>query len=465
MLSSLSCLKSSNITLEPHSERVVKHMLKKSTRGLIVAHGTGSGKTMTAIATAQCLLETGQVQKVLVITPTSLVTNFQKELKKFGVKDHKCFSIKTYGKMLSKYKHLLEETTEDQSVSACKDVFLICDEAHNLRTTIGGTKGKLANLILTCASAAKKVMLLTATPVVNNPYDICNLIAMVKGSNRPISQSTFENEILIDVQQFEKFFRCNASFYERSGQDPNYPKKVEHDVFLRMDSAFYKDYHALELQQFRKLKISAIVNADTDVWAFLGGIRRASNAAQLEEGPKINWIMDQVSKPGKSIVYSSFLAAGKDLLIQRLVRANIKFTQVHGSLSKEKRQIAVDRYNKGEAKVLLISKAGAEGLDTTNTARIILLDPTWNDATAEQVIGRAIRYKSHESLPVADRVVHVYKLYLLKPKSGWFGAKDWTDTTPSADRIMCELVQRKTQTNKQFLTSVGVLSIEQERCL
>jgi SNF2 family DNA or RNA helicase len=462
----MNCLKSINVDLQPHAAAVVEHMSRPENRGLLIAHGPGTGKTLLSIATAQCLLAKKQVNKVIVVTPTSLVTNYQKELAKFGVVNSKAYTIKTYGMMLSKYKHLSTEDGEERPISSCKDVFLICDEAHNLRTAIGGNKGKLAKLMLKCASVAKKVLLLTATPVVNDSYDICNLMAMIQGDPRPMTRSKFEHGILSDPQQFASFFRCKTSFYSRPETDPNYPKKIEKSVFLRMSDAFYKDYHAIELQQFKKLKVASIIDSEVDVWAFLGGVRRASNAAHLENSPKIDWAIRKAMNPGKSIIYSSFLAAGKDLLIQRLIKNNISYAEVHGSLSKEDRKQALLDYNSGRAKVLLISKAGGEGLDTKNTARIILLDPTWNDASAEQIIGRAIRYKSHESLPVKDRVVRVYKLYLLKPTKNWLlGGKKWNDDALSADEMMCKLVERKTKSLKKFTTSVAMLSIEKQRCL
>ena len=45
--------------------------------------------------------------------------------------------------------------------------------------------------------------------------------------------------------------------------------------------------------------------------------------------------------------------------------------------------------------MLLLSDAGKEGLDLKETSQVHVLEPQWNDEKVEQVIGRAVRFKSH----------------------------------------------------------------------
>ena len=55
------------------------------------------------------------------------------------------------------------------------------------------------------------------------------------------------------------------------------------------------------------------------------------------------------------------------------------------------------------ALLLLASGAGSEGLDLKGTRLMQLLEPHWNESRLDQVIGRGIRYRSHEGLPPEDR--------------------------------------------------------------
>jgi len=94
------------------------------------------------------------------------------------------------------------------------------------------------------------------------------------------------------------------------------------------------------------------------------------------------------------------------------IRNRVAF--VTGQTPRKDRQRIVDEYNKGEKKFLFLSKAGGEGLDLKGTRRILLLEPAWNQSAEQQVTGRGIRYKSHAHLPFDERVVDVYRLYLIK---------------------------------------------------
>ena len=56
---------------------------------------------------------------------------------------------------------------------------------------------------------------------------------------------------------------------------------------------------------------------------------------------------------------------------------------------------------------MLISSSGAEGITLVNVRRVHIMEPHWNPARHDQVIGRAIRICSHAGLPVEERTVRV----------------------------------------------------------
>ena len=59
-------------------------------------------------------------------------------------------------------------------------------------------------------------------------------------------------------------------------------------------------------------------------------------------------------------------------------------------------------------KVILISKAGSEGLDYKNVRQIHVMDPWYNMNRIEQIIGRGVRNFSHCNLPFEERNVEIY---------------------------------------------------------
>jgi len=61
-----------------------------------------------------------------------------------------------------------------------------------------------------------------------------------------------------------------------------------------------------------------------------------------------------------------------------------------------------------KVRVILLSKAGAEGLDFKNIRQIHVLEPWYNMNRIEQIIGRGVRNQSHCGLPFEDRNVEIY---------------------------------------------------------
>ena len=67
-----------------------------------------------------------------------------------------------------------------------------------------------------------------------------------------------------------------------------------------------------------------------------------------------------------------------------------------------------DNTNGEKVKVVIISVAGAEGLDFKNIRQVHILEPWYNMNLLEQIIGRAIRNCSHKRLPYSQRNVELY---------------------------------------------------------
>ena len=67
-----------------------------------------------------------------------------------------------------------------------------------------------------------------------------------------------------------------------------------------------------------------------------------------------------------------------------------------------------DNKNGHKVKVVLISKAGSEGIDFKYIRQVHVLEPWYNMNRIEQIIGRAVRNFSHKDLPFEKRNVQIY---------------------------------------------------------
>jgi hypothetical protein len=85
-------------------------------------------------------------------------------------------------------------------------------------------------------------------------------------------------------------------------------------------------------------------------------------------------------------------------------------------------------------KVVIISKAGAEGLDFKNIRQIHILEPWYNINRIEQIIGRGVRNKSHCLLPFEERNVEIF-IYSSLMKS--------TPTEECADTYVYRFAEKK----------------------
>jgi hypothetical protein len=259
----------SNIQLKKHQLSVSNQLVKE--RGVIAVHSVGTGKTLTAIATSQCLLNKGIVEHIIVITPTSLQKNFITQALQYGLTEKQLDSRYTFYTIQG-----ISNAVEQGKATSPNKSLIIIDEAHNLRT-IGGSR---FDSIYKYAKKADKILLLTATPLINYPSDIVNLVALVRGE-KPLSEDKF-NSMIEDKNstEFKKYIKGIFNFYIRGTEtpDPNFPSKKILEIFLPMDASYLKTYEAIEQGEEHKIHDFRGKN----IQVFYNGLRRASNIIETK---------------------------------------------------------------------------------------------------------------------------------------------------------------------------------------
>ena len=393
----------SDVQLKKHQLSVSNQLVKE--RGVIAVHSVGTGKTLTAIGASQCLLNKKIIEHIIVITPTSLQKNFISQAHQYGLTDEQLDTNYTFYTI----QGISNAVEQGKAISPNKSLIII-DEAHNLRT-LGGSR---FDSIFKYAKKANKILLLTATPLINYPFDIINLVALVR-DEKPISEDKFTKMIEDrNTTEFKKYIKGIFNFYLKDSDipDPNFPSKKILEIFLPMNPKYLKTYEAIEQGQEHKITDFKGKN----IHVFYNGLRRASNIIETKS-PKVEWIKDKITSDPKSkyVIFSHFINMGIVPVMKWLNKVKIPYAHITGDLGMEERSDAVSKYNSNEINILFISKAGSEGLDLKNTQYIIIMESAWNENSIEQIIGRGVRYKSHESLPKSKHNVTIYRLYAIKP--------------------------------------------------
>ena len=407
-----------NVSLQKHQIDFIKQFIYSNLNGAIMFHGVGSGKTLTAVVSAYWYLQIYPNNKVLVISPSALLYNFLEGMQQFGldISDNR-YSFITY----EKYSRL---STKNKIAT---DTLLIVDEAHNLRTemhvsnlvdpddpekVIGKTSKQNKrgfNIFEYGAMNCHKIILLTGTAFVNGIYDVENLLAMID-KRPPLDKITFTN-VLSSPSNITDYFSYRISYY-KSPESIYFPRVEEELIPLYMTESMEKKYSPAQQRQLDAKN------------AFFIDERKASNyVSDTGINPKIVWCIDKIleEKTKKFIIYTGLFSNGIELLELVLKKNKVDYVRITGKETATQKERNKTLYNMYDPKnpiddfkyrILLISRAGAEGVDTRNTNYIVLLDHQWNDALSQQIIARAVRYKSHWFLPKDDQVVKVVRLFL-----------------------------------------------------
>ncbi len=431
----MSCIDDSNMKLKEYQQNISRFLDKN--RGLIVVHGIGSGKTLSAVTASQCFLKTHPESIVIVSTPKSLVHNFKKEMENYGIhKSDPRYVFYTHDELCNLIKH------EKVPLSYFHKNMLIIDEIHNFRTQPlikedkdGTLKYGQAYYAIQAAHASEKVIGLTATPIVNSMTDLKNPLSMISG--KKISQIS-ENPSYENLEKYKSLF----SFYQRNINDPEYPSKHIHYENIKMSYSYYKQFNQLEevLHSQHKEYIKT----------FHLSLRMAVNKLDNnKESPKVLWTIQLIKNGLKTLVYSGFKDSGVLYIADHLTKLNIPFDIITGDSSMEERKQIVEDYNDNKTKVLLITMAGSEGLDLKETRQVVLFEPVWNPSTEEQIIGRAVRRNSHANLPLKERRVDVYKLLMVTP----YGHQ-------TIDHVLTNIINHKIKMIEDANKIIKKLSIE-----
>jgi SNF2 family DNA or RNA helicase len=144
----------------------------------------------------------------------------------------------------------------------------------------------------------------------------------------------------------------------------------------------------------------------------------------------------------QTLIFTNWVEAGVHVLENLLIKRETSFAIISGEVPATTRFSIVEQFNKEKIKVLIITLAGSEGLDLKGVRDVILLDPVWNPAKEEQIIGRAVRYLSHQHLPVSEREVNVYYLILSTPHDS---------PAPSGDEILYKFIRDKRKVLKDVI--------------
>jgi len=318
-----------------------------------------------------------------------------------------------------------------------------------------GRNSQRFKAVMRCATFAHKKVLLTATPFVNSLQDLVSLIQIMYGNDKITKRLKDLNDDAAILRAILKLIDGKIAFMSAKQHDPEYPTSKEHYEPVNMPREYMKAYHAATDENIRDM-------LDQNKWymienpnSFMHGIRKAVNAlGDNYYSPKLERAV-QLMKNKKSIIYTNWIEFGLKPIVKILKQEGISYREFHGGIPKTERAKIIRDYNDDKFQVLIITKAGAEGIDLKGTRVIIILEPTWNDASLRQIIGRAIRFRSHAHLPANQRHVDIYKMVA----GSRINKDNWRLDDTSGDVLLYRIIERKQESERKILKALETASM------
>ena len=440
----------------------LKSKLKDIDR-LLLFHGIGSGKTCSSISLAAAAYEAkrkgARRNKIVVVLPASLKSNFTKELngpcgdqvtgtKKEQQKFKQTFDVMSYQGFVKRYRK------KDLKLN---NTLVIVDEVQNVVSETGDMYDVFMDAFRRMKGS--KLVCLSATPMFDKPVEIALLGNMLRHEDDPklpTVPSEFARLVQANPRALYHFFKNKVSYFR--GADPRaYPTKVEHRVDCVM-SPFQRQVYLESIGHMDITDVEKVLQR-----AFLIAPRQTSNLVlpngnvgklkPTEVGPDFDvkkhsakfykCVQNIRQSPGPVFVYSNFVSSSgidafvtilskvygykplqvrKDTKVANLLLTNKKEPAEHRfgvfrASTPEENAKMLKVYNSPEnrdgslLKVIVGSPTMKEGISLLRTRQIHVLDPYWNRSRTEQIMGRGVRFCSHADLPIDERRVDVFHYY------------------------------------------------------
>ncbi len=448
-----------------HQTRTAMTVLRRLRGRALLCDEVGLGKTVEAGLILAELLMRGLVRSVLVLTPPSLIAQWQGEMRRklsieltgqddAAFRDAGASAWAKCDKVIVSI-HTAKREPHRSAILARRWDMVIVDEAHHLRNR--------ATAAWKFASEIQKrfILLLTATPVQNNLEELFNLVTLLepgllstqrdfsrrfvaKGDKLTPTNVDELHSLLSEVMVRNRRSTVGLQFTRRFA-------RTESVALTPPERALYDATAEMVREQLRSEKKSSGLNRMTLIMLQMAlGSSSAAAAAMLQnlldkpilpadQRETLRNLAEQASArsdsakadrllalldefPDKLVIFTQFRAT-QEMLRRRLSEAGFELAVFHGGLTRMEKEAAIDHF-RGSARLLLCTESGSEGRNLQFAHGLCNFDLPWNPMKIEQRIGRLSRIgQTHDVYVfnlVAAGTVEAAVLHLLEAKLNMF---------------------------------------------
>lgn len=425
--------------LRPYQEQGFQWLwfLDEIGSGGILADDMGLGKTVQTIALLLAVKSAVEKDakadgtkkfKALIVAPTSVVTNWERELDKFAPslnhmvwhgadRKQRADELEDADIVITSYALL----RRDEALLASLDLrYAILDEAQNIKNPLSATARAAKRL------KADRRLALTGTPIENRLSEIWSIFDFVSpGLLGPLDKFEERYARPIDAGDPKAAIRLRATIHPfilrrtKSEVAKDLPEKIETDQFCELtgeqSSLYAAVFKEVRAQVMGEVERQGIARSHLQILAGLTRLRQAACDPRLlglprdfkdDDSGKLvalrELVQTSIAGGHRVLIFSQFVSM-LTLIRRAMTEDGVAFEYLDGSTKDRLARVENFQRPDGPPVFLISLKAGGAGLNLTAADTVIHFDPWWNPAVEDQATDRAHRIGQ-------TRVVTTYRL-------------------------------------------------------
>ena len=412
--------------LRDYQKRGVSWLRYLETLGLngCLADDMGLGKTMQVIATLILEKQFGKTGPTLLIAPTSVIGNWQKEVENFaphlktfihhGAEREK--ESAAFAKLCAQQDMLITSYTLARKDNALLNSIawhrVVLDEAQNIKNP------KAAQTKAILKFKAKHRLALTGTPVENRLMDLWSIFNFLnpnylgkqaqfrKAYELPIQRNNDPVQSTILKQLIQPFILRRLKTDKNIIKD--LPDKIENKQYCNLSKEQASLYQAVVQDVEAQLDASEGIQRQGLMLSTLMKLKQICNhpmqflqddspfiAERSHKLERLTDMLEEAVAEGDSVlIFTQFTEIG-DQLVKYLGKKNhYPCHYIHGGVSRKKREQMITNFQDPDSppSIFILSlKAGGVGITLTRANHVFHFDRWWNPAVENQATDRAFR--------------------------------------------------------------------------
>lgn len=389
----------------------------------ILADEMGLGKTIQGIGVAELLAREAGIERVLVVTPASVKSQWRAEIAKFCGRDSRVVlgDAKTRAAQyrapafftLCNYEQVLRDSAR---IGDQRWDLIILDEGQRIKNWEAKTSQTIKAL------RSRFALVLTGTPLENRLDDLYSVVEFVDDRRLGPDFDFYNRHRIVDekgkvlgyrhLAQLRKALQPVLLRRTRASVQQQLPERTTKviriaptEAQLDMHSGFYSAVvriagkrYLTEMDLLRLQKALLMCRLTANSTSLVDGIH-PGYSSKLQELDTL--LTDLAQEDDRKIIMFSEWTRMLDLIEPLMQKHGWDFVRLDGSVPQKKRQQLVQRFQTDSGcRVFLTTNAGATGLNLQAANTVINIDLPWNPALLEQRIARAHRMGQKQPVQV-----------------------------------------------------------------